>query len=146
MSKRKNRRSSPNLPQATLDRARQQISGEAPPAPTQPVETTPDEAQAEAEPVITLTPAPYLAARRASATTSSSARPRSRRVQPAQAKGERKDTLDTEIIKNRLLHPTREVKEDQLRQEYSYVIKDLRAIAVIAAVMIALMVVVAQIT
>jgi len=142
MSKRKNRRSSPNLPQATLDRARQQIAGEAPPAPTQPVETTPDETQAEAEPVIKLTPAPYLAARRASATTNSSARPRSRRVQPAQAK----DALDTEIIKNRLLHPTREVTEDQLRQEYGYVVKDLRAIAMIAAVMIALMVVVAQIT
>jgi hypothetical protein len=141
MSKRKNRSSSPNLPQATLDRARQQLSGQNPAQATEPVEETPVEVKAEAvAPAVSA--APKAAPRTAS--TPSRTRSSSKRTQSAQPKGARAN-MDTQVIKNRLLHPTRLVTEDQLRQEYGYVMHDLRTIAVIAIAMIVLMVVLAQV-
>ena len=142
MSKRKNRKSSPNIPQATLDRARQQISGESPAQIAEPVEEAP--VKAEAAPVVAPAPAaPKTTTTRSSATRSRSSS--SRRATSAQSRSGRKDQLDTEIIKNRLEHPTRMVTEDQLREEYGYVIRDLRQIAIIAIAMIAFMVILAQI-
>lgn len=141
MSKRKNRSASPNIPQATLDRARQQISGDAPVTPAEPVEATAAEEKVES---VTLTnPPPRPSAARVSA---SSNRSRSnRRTQPAQAKGGRKEGMATDVVRNRLMHPTRVVTENQLREEYGYVMRDLRMIAFISIAMIVLMVVVAQI-
>jgi hypothetical protein len=140
MSKRKNRNSSPNIPQATLDRARQQITGESPAKPAESVEETP--VRAEAAPIVPAAP-------RTPTARVSTARPRSssnrRRAESAQPRGGRKDQLDTEIVKNRLLHPTRMVTQEQLREEYGYVIHDLRAIAIIAIAMIVFMVVLAQV-
>jgi hypothetical protein len=141
MSKRKNRTASPNIPQATLDRARQQISGDVPVTPAAPVEEAAVEAKVES--VTQTNPAPRPSAARVSA---SSNRARStRRVQPAQAKGGRKEAMGTDIVRNRLMHPTRVVTENQLREEYGYVMRDLRMIGFISIAMIVLMVVVAQI-
>lgn len=140
MSKRKNRTSSPNIPQSTLDRARQQISGDAPIVPAAPVEEAAVEATVES---VTLTnPPPRIATVR----SSTSNRVRSnRRTQPAQARGGRKEAMGTDVVRNRLLHPTRVVTENQLRQEYGFVMRDLRMIGFISIAMIVLMVVVAQI-
>jgi hypothetical protein len=141
MSKRKNRTTSPNIPQATLDRARQQISGDTPVPPAAPVEEA--AVEAKVEPVTQANPAPRPSAARVSA---SSNRARSnRRTQPAQAKGGRKEAMGTDIVRNRLMHPTRVVTENQLREEYGYVMRDLRMIGFISIAMIVLMVVVAQI-
>lgn len=147
MSKRKNRSSAPNIPQATLDRARQQITGDAAPtpAPAEPVETV----AAEAKPEPVAKAAPSASSRVAAQRAGNTSRGRStsaRRVQSAQAKGGgRRDQLDNEIVKNRLMHPTRMVSEAELREEYGYVTKDLRTIAIIAVAMIAIMVVLAQV-
>jgi hypothetical protein len=147
MSKRKNRSSAPNIPQATLDRARQQITGSAEPtpAPAEPVETV--AAEAKSEPVAKV--APSASSRVAAQRAASSSRGRTtsgRRVQSAQAKsGGRRDQLDSQLVKNRLLHPTKTVSEAELRQEYGYVVKDLRTIAIISITMIAIMVVLAQV-
>jgi hypothetical protein len=147
MSKRKNRSSAPNIPQATLDRARQQLGGSATPVPAEPVETVEDEVVAEAKPQpakTTSAPSSRVAAQRASS-TSRSRSTGNRRVQSAQSRGGRKDQMDTEIVKNRLLHPTRMVSEAELREEYGYVIADLRTIAIIAVAMVVIMVVLAQV-
>jgi hypothetical protein len=53
--------------------------------------------------------------------------------------------MATDVVRNRLMHPTRVVTENQLRQEYGYVMRDLRMIGLISIAMIVLMVVVAQI-
>jgi hypothetical protein len=141
MSKRKNRNSSPNVPQATLERARQQLAGDNPVKPVEPVEETPVEAKAEKVATdVNLAPAPKVTPS-APRTRSSTTR---RRSEPAQSKGARKERYDPEVVKNRLLNPTRVVTEEQLRQEYGFVIRDLRTIAMIAAAMIALMIVLAQ--
>jgi hypothetical protein len=144
MSKRKNRSSAPNIPQATLDRARQQLAGDA--VPDEPAEeAVQTEVEATPEPVKA---APVSSSRVAAQRAAGSTRSRAsaaRRVQTAQAKGGRKELLDTEIVKNRLLHPTRMVTEAQLREEYGYVIRDLRTIAIIAIAMVVLMVVLAQV-
>ena len=143
MSKRKNRSSAPNIPQATLDRARQQLGGDAVPAPDEPVEAV--EAEIKPEPVKAApVPSSRVAAQRAVSSPRSRANA-NRRVQSAQSKGGHKELLDTEMVKNRLLHPTRIVTEDQLREEYGYVISDLRTIAIIAVAMVVLMVVLAQV-
>jgi hypothetical protein len=143
MSKRKNRSSAPNIPQATLDRARQQLGADTAPAPVEPVEAV--EVETKPEPMKAASvPSSRVAAQRAASSPRSRASA-NRRVQTAQSKGGRKDQLDTEIVKNRLLHPTRMVSEAELREEYGYVIADLRTIAIIAVAMVVLMVVLAQI-
>ncbi|MBZ0286187.1 MAG: hypothetical protein K8I30_01130 [Anaerolineae bacterium] len=150
MSKRKNRSSAPNIPQATLDRARQQLAGDVTPVPEEPVEPAVEAVEAEVEDTlepVKATPAASsrVAAQRAAAGASRSRAASGRRLQSVQAKGGRKELLDTEAVKNRLLHPTRVVTEAELREQYGYVIRDLRMIAIIAAAMIILMVVLAQI-
>jgi hypothetical protein len=142
MSKRKNRTASPNIPQATLDRARQQISGDTPVTPAAPVEEA--AVEAKVEPVTQTNPA-ALRPSTARVSASSNRARGTRRTQPAQAKGGRKEAMGTDIVRNRLMHPTRVVTENQLREEYGYVMRDLRMIGFISIAMIVLMVVVAQI-
>jgi len=139
MSKSKKRSSSPNVPQAALERARQELGGDKAVKPAEPAEENP--AKAQKTPLT-----PYVAASpkevSARVRVRSSASRRSETAQPRSSRS--KDQPDAEIIKNRLLHPTRVVTEDQFRQEYGYVIHDLRTVAIIAAAMIVLMVVLAQ--
>jgi hypothetical protein len=143
MSKRKNRSaSSPNLPQSTLERARQQI-GKTESAVEEEAPAAPVEAKVEpvAKPVVA--PAPRPGPRPARATTgTSSAR---RRTTTDTASKRRKDEMDMDYVRNRLEHPTRVVTEEQLRQEYSYVTQDLRSMAILAVALIAALVVLAQV-
>jgi hypothetical protein len=145
MSKRKNRSaSSPNLPQSTLERARQQI-GKTESAVEEEAPVTPVEAKVE--PVAA--PAPKPSPRPARATTATSTRSSTssarRRTTTDTASKRRKDEMDMDYIRNRLEHPTRTVTEEQLRQEYSYVTKDLRSMAILAVALIAALVVLAQV-
>ncbi len=159
MSKRRNRKQSPNLPPEMLERARQQLSQDG----TEAADVE-DESDDEVEEVKTVEPAPVKAAvKTAPASTpakapapapraASSARattgPRSRSsrrtgLQPAQSRGgERKsDAADTKYVRNRLANPTRFVSTDELKAEYSYVISDLRTMFGLAAVLLVVMVV-----
>lgn len=132
MSKRKNRTSSPNLPQAALERARQQIAAEREGAPAE-AETAkmPSAASRSASPESRAAAARTRAARRAAS-------------QPLQAKGGKPDVSDPEYVRERLANPTRFVSEDELRQEYAYVIRDLRSMGLLAAALVVFLLIAGQ--
>ncbi len=130
MSKRKNRNSSPNLPESALERARQQIAEER--------STTSEEPSSTPNVEVGFVPAPKPAPAR----TRTNRRPG---AQPIQARGGRKeDLLDPEYVRNRLENPTRTVSEAELRAEYGYVTNDLRTMGLLAAVLIAALIIVGQ--
>ncbi|MBI1279544.1 MAG: hypothetical protein GC179_15565 [Anaerolineaceae bacterium] len=141
MSKRKNRNQSPNIPQSTLDRARQQL-GQA--ADEGPVESAPEvktekvvQAAAKAEPGVTARPAAERRARPARTGTSTTRAPRST--------SRKDDKHDISYIRARLANPTRIVTEADLKAEYGYVIKDLRAMGILATVLVLALVVIEKI-
>lgn len=55
------------------------------------------------------------------------------------------EELSQETISNLLRHPTRTVTEAALREEYSYVLTDLRSMALVSAGLVVLLVVLAQV-
>lgn len=126
MSKRKNRNSAPNLPQDTLDRARQQLG-----KPDEEPEKAPEKAK----------PAASASARRASGSSTRRRATADTNIQFSQRR--KKDApLDHETVQYMLAHPTKQVSEETLRAEYSYVLADLRSMAILAAaLMIALILV-----
>jgi hypothetical protein len=142
MSKRKNRSTSPNLPQDVLERARRQIAEERgevvpPPAVEKPA--------AEKPKVAAPAPAPRPAsAARTAAVTPGTSRRRTA-LEPVKAKRRDDEPLsaDMEYIRNRLEHPTRFPTEDQLREQYTYVIRDLRRMALLSATLIIVLIVIA---
>ncbi len=140
MSKRKNRSSAPNLPQATLERARQQIAADrdGTPAPAAP---PPAEAEAPKPAPTAPRPAAQAEPRAISARTRSTRRATS---QPLQSRGSKLDVSDPEYVRNRLANPTRFVSEDELRQEYNYVIRDLRSMGLLAAALVVFLLVAGQ--
>jgi hypothetical protein len=111
MAKR-NRTSTPNIPQETLERARQQAnredSSEAIPA-------------ASPQPVVERRSTP----RRRAETI----------IQPtgARARRSRTEELTTAMVEDMLAHPTKLVSEAQLRAEYGFVLTDLRNMGILAA-------------
>jgi hypothetical protein len=52
--------------------------------------------------------------------------------------------LDQSMIADILAHPTKEVSEQELRQAYTYVVNDLRSMGILAASLIVLLFVLAQ--
>lgn len=129
MSKRKNRTSSPNIPQAALDRAREQLVGEQETAPVKSAETAPTPKPQTAAP----SPTSAIRSRRQAASGGAQAR-RTRAV----------ERTDMSIVRERLDHPTRIVTEAELRQEYGYVLQDLRSMGILAAVLAVVLVLIAQ--
>lgn len=130
MSKRKNRNSSPNLPQAALERARQQLAEEQGTSTPEP------------------SPAPKAAVGFADTPKPTPTRTRTNRrpgTQQVQAKsGRKEDLLNPEYVRSRLENPTRFVSEEELHAEYGYVINDLRAMGMLAAALIVVLIVVGQ--
>lgn len=125
MSKRRNRKGSPNIPQDILERARQQIAQE---------ETAGEESVAAPE----VTSAPERA---------QSHRPRPRRregLQPVRLGEKQVDPNDPETVRQLLANPTKIVTEDELRQEYSYVLADLKSMGLLAAALVIALVAMAQ--
>lgn len=135
MSKRKQRKSGPDLPSDVLERARQQIAQESQP----PAEAVPASAPAS-------TPRPAAAPVSSYRRTAERAARRRAEQMPAQGRrnGEQRPVLDIDYVRDRLAHPTVIVTEEQLRQQYGYVIADLRRIALLAIGLVAALVVIAR--
>ncbi len=149
MSKRKNRSTSPNLPQEALERARRQLAGD---------DLTPEEPKAAykpAEPVKPAASTPYRpvtetrSTRMTTPTTVSAGRVSRRRAELSDVEAKRRrgepEVLDMETVRYQLHHPTKIVTEDELRQQYGYVAQDLRRIALLSAGLIVALIVIAQI-
>jgi hypothetical protein len=141
MSKRRNRKSTPNIPQDMLERARQQIAEQeaASAGASETVEAALEESAAKpvaASVTETGTPEPTQPQR---------ARPRRREgVQPARLGEKKIDPNDPETVQQLLANPTKIVTEEELRQEYGYVLSDLKSMGLLAAGLIVALVVIAQ--
>ena len=62
------------------------------------------------------------------------------------ASSEKQDgNLDQTMIADILAHPTKQVSEEELRQEYSYVLSDLRNMGLLALSLIVLLIILAQV-
>lgn len=133
MSKRKNRKNQrPNLPKATLERARQQLN---------------EGVEEEQEEVVEAAPSRRSAARAESAPAPSprAAGGRKGRLTPQQIeRAKQRDELDAETIAYTLAHPYKEVSDEELATEYRHVLLDLRNMGILAAVLIVMLVVLAQ--
>jgi hypothetical protein len=139
MSKRKNRKNStPNLPQETLDRARQEAG-----LPIAPRVDEDDEIEAEVAEVVE---APSLVVRMPNPDTA-----RRRDIpQPAQSakrKAKRKtlsyEDMTPEDVAYALENPTKTVSEESLREQYGYVLADLRSMGLLAAALFVALIVIA---
>lgn len=145
MSKRKNRSKSPNLPKETLDRARQQAEQ---PAPEVDDTEEPEVQEVEPEAPVQAVPVPKPAPRTEQPKSPRVTQPSSRRrndAQPVQYTARKKTEMDTQAIGRILAHPTKIVTEAELRERYGYVLRDLRSMAILAAILVVVLVVLAQI-
>jgi hypothetical protein len=158
VAKRRNRDKKPNIPQETLDRARQQVGAPNPEeeidAPEQVeemlvlVDDSDDDDSAERP---ALTAAPITGATRAERRAGRSSR-RSRSAAAASTAPVRARTrkqkgfeeMSHEEIEEILRHPTKEVSEEELHRQYGYVLTDLRNMGVLAAVLFVALILVAQ--
>lgn len=137
MSKRKNRKnSSPNLPDSVLERARQQLNDEN-------GEADAPEAAAKPAPVKAAPTAQRSSAAPVRATVSRRA-DRDRDMLPSRASRNKVDTTDHDYIREQLAHPTRIVTEAELRHDYTYVVRDLRSMGLLAAGLLVALAVLAQ--
>lgn len=139
MSKRKNRNQSPNIPQSTLDRARQQLG-----QTEEPVAAAPEAKVEKAAPARVVEKAePVVAAARPAAER----RPRPARTGTSSttSRSRKEDKHDMSYIRQRLANPTRIVTEADLKAEYSYVITDLRTMGILAAILVVALVVIEKI-
>lgn len=151
MSKRKNRNRKPNLPKATLERARLQAEG------VDVDELAQQEQEEEASQAEEAAPAVTEAAPPAAKTEAPASAPVTRRTPRREDRGARrrvartpgmtysqrknKDELDQETIRHLLAHPTKQVSEEELRRDYSYVLNDIRSMLILTVFMVTLMIV-----
>ena len=135
MSKRRTRERQPNIPTDALQRAREQAGL-----------LTPAETDIPAAPVAEVE-APVEAAQRFTPTASAgSVATRRRKVGSAQLdSAKRRGQTDQDKIKYMLENPTKIVTEEELRKEYSHVLVDLRNMGLLAAVLIGILVILAQV-
>ncbi|MCA9894504.1 MAG: hypothetical protein KC615_16055 [Anaerolineae bacterium] len=135
MSKRRKKSSAPNIPQATLDRARQQ-AGLPVEKPTEEVVEEVKEAKAEAAPKTPNKPKDTRPARRA----------RSRAASSVQIEGrkKRRSEPETYMVEDALRHPTIFPTNEDLQAEYGFVLRDLRNMFLLAAVLMVALVVMAS--
>lgn len=134
MSKRKNRKASaPNLPQETLERARQE-AGLLP--------TPPDEAIEEAVEAVVVAQAPEIKRSRdnlpPAQVNTSAPRRKSRRKQQLTY-----EEMTPEEVAEALANPTIIVTEEALREQYNYVLADLRSMGILAAALFVALIVIA---
>jgi len=125
MSKRKKKSNAPNIPKATLDRARRQAAGEDVDAELE-AERNEEERKARRE------------ERRA-------ARKRNQQFDQAAVSNRReRERLDVGAVEQALISPTKVVTEEDLREEYSYVLSDLRNMGLLAGALMVMLVLLAQ--
>ncbi|MGB1285669.1 MAG: hypothetical protein ACPG7F_03965 [Aggregatilineales bacterium] len=141
MSKRKNRKkkSAPNIPQSTLERARRQVDGildETPAEEAAPVaEKKAEPAKAPEKPASSPKVSEKRASRRRSGGTISEAQ-----LDRSKKRGE----VDGSLVAYMLQHPNKEVTNEDLKQDYGFVLRDLRNMGVLAALLMVLLVGLAQ--
>ncbi len=126
MSKRR-KKNAPNLPEATLKRAREQAGLIESEDNTDDVQDDAPATEAVAD------PQPKKSRRRA--------RMERARLDPNLQKD---NTPDSDMIAEQLANPTVVVTEEQMREEYSYVLKDLRNMGLLAAVLFVVLIGIAQ--
>lgn len=118
----KRRRKKPNIPQAAMDHARQELEQED--NPTQETEATSAPAKAEKKETPKTTDAP---------------KPRRRRRDLQSVTLEKRKNadkpLDAEFVADMLANPTKIVTEEDLKADYGFVIKDLRNMGILAGVL-----------
>jgi hypothetical protein len=154
MAKKKKRSGSPNLPQESLDQAAQDV---------QPTADDPEAPKAVARPAATpLNPRPVrvrasASARRAEAAAQAASRGdysmygydpverREREIARIKREKEKKGQLDLSVMRERLANPTRNVTTEELANEYGYVVRDLRSIALLSGGLILLLIVLATV-
>jgi hypothetical protein len=87
------------------------------------------------------------AARRAFSVTGADPLERERAADRAaeQARARQRSEQEENLTAYLLAHPTKTVSEDELRREYAYVISDLRSMGLLAAALVVLLIVLAQI-
>jgi hypothetical protein len=143
MSKRKNRSASrPNLPKATLERARRQAAGEELDE-AESVEEVIGEPEEEAAPEPAKAEA--TGSRRFERVSERRAGSTRRRGTPrAYSQRRKSDVMDNEAIQEVLRHPTKHVSEEQLHEEYGHVVRDIRNMGVLAIGLMVLLVTLAQ--
>lgn len=140
MSKRRERK--PNLPQDTLNRARQQLAGDLIEQTEKTVESVPE---TTSEPPPSAKAAPPSPPRRAESSRERTSRRRAPGTSSTPGSSRKDKTSDPAYVRNLLANPTKIVTEDQLRQEYSYVLADLRSMGILAGILFVALIVVAQI-
>jgi hypothetical protein len=135
MSKRRTRDRQPNIPTDALQRAREQAGL---PATPDEIETpAPAEVAASVE-----TAAPKFTPNTASGAVAA----RRRKVGSAQLdSAKRRGQTDQDKVKYLLENPTKTVTEAELRKEYFHVLIDLRNMGLLAAVLIGILVLLAQV-
>jgi hypothetical protein len=132
MSKRRNRDRQPNIPVDALQRAREQAG--------LPAESSTDASAAE-------TPAPVETPVQKFTPTASAGAVAARRRTVGSAKldsSKKRGQTDQDKIKYMLENPTKIVTEEELRKEYFHVLIDLRNMGLLAAVLIGVLVLLAQ--
>jgi hypothetical protein len=128
MSKRR-RKKKPNLPEATLRRARRQAGADD----TEDKQNeTPDDSESSSDSQTRSEKSVERAARR-------------RRLSPVQLERSRqRGELEVDVIEDMLANPTDVVTEEQLREEYGHVLVDLRNMGILAAILMVVLVGLAQ--
>lgn len=156
MSKRKNRKKSPNLPEETLRRARQEAGLEPTPDDETDDETADAPVSESAESVSEAAPvaepeaeADADAADEEAPAVAVPARSRRRSRSTDSPNRARRKTKDYEEmtaaeVAHLLENPTKTVTEEELHQQYGYVLQDLRSMAILAAVLFVGMIVAAS--
>jgi len=122
----KRRRKKPNIPQSAMEHARQELGQDE--QPSQP---------AEDKPVIETKPADDVKPAKAETTEQPKQRRRRRNLQAATLE-KRKNAdsqMDGEFVAEMLANPTKVVTEEDLKADYGFVIKDLRNMGILAAVL-----------
>lgn len=134
MSKRR-KKNKPNIPQATLDRARRQAGIE----PEEQVnETAEDTSSSESS-------SDDSSSSSSSSSSMVERAARRRKLSPVQLERSRRSgELDNDVIQEMLANPTDFVSEEQMREEYQYVLFDLRNMGILAAVLMVFLVALAQ--
>lgn len=134
MAKRRNR--TPNIPEETLERARQQAMGTAEAAAA--TSTLPSE-----EPKAASVPVKSRAERRAEMRSSGTVRRAG--LQPGEPgrRTRRVEEMSSEMVQEMLANPTKIVTEAELHQQYGFVLTDLRNMFLLAAVLLITLIVLA---
>lgn len=140
MSKRRKKGNKPNIPQATLDRARQQ-AGLPVEEPVEEIEEVVEEV--EAEPVKAQA-APKTPNKSKSTRPARRTRARSSSGVQLDTRKKRRGELDTSQVEDAMAHPTVFPTNEDLQAEYGFVLRDLRNMFLLAAVLMVALVLMAS--